>query len=380
MTLDYADNGLSERMRKYRGLVINGKFLAAKPTGVHRVAQQLLDELKKHSDTIATLFPKGMCVIAPRNGKKPVSDGNKLRVRSQSRLVGQAWEQIELPVHARGNLLLSLCNLAPIFANNAITMIHDAQVYTTPSSYSLPFRVWYKLVLPKIGRRSLQILTVSHFSAKQLVDFGVATADRITVIYNGVDHVEHFGRDEDVLAKLGIEHGLYVLALSNTQKHKNIAVLFKAFEKIEGVKLVLIGSAERRDFVVAGIDVGVDTIFAGKVSDEAMRSLMEGALCFAMPSLTEGFGLPPLEAMILGCPTLVAPCGALPEVCGDASLYADPHDPAAWAEGVTRIREDPTLRAQLIDAGRVQSARFTWEAAGRTLLKTLQRFAMTHAD
>lgn len=365
-------------MKKYRGLVINGKFLAAKPTGVHRVAHQLLEELKKHAETLEALFPDGMCIVAPRNGRRPAGEVNEVAVRSRSRLIGQAWEQLELPVHARGNLLLSLCNLAPVTVKSAITMVHDAQVYTTPRSYSAAFRTWYRLILPKIGRRNLQVLTVSHYSAAQLVEFGVASPDRITVIYNGVDHVTRFERDDAIIATLGLQMHGYVLALANTQRHKNIAVLMKAFARLESLKLVLIGAAERRDFSAASIHVPPNVIFAGKVTDGQMRSLMEGALCWAMPSLTEGFGFPPLEAMMLGCPTIVAPCGALPEVCGEASLYADPHDPTAWVNGVTQLRHDPMLRARLIDAGRMQSARFTWEAAGQTLVRTLQRFAERH--
>jgi glycosyltransferase involved in cell wall biosynthesis len=102
---------------------------------------------------------------------------------------------------------------------------------------------------------------------------------------------------------------------------------------------------------------------------------MEDALCFAMPSLTEGFGLPPLEAMMLGCPALLAPCGALPEVCGDAALYANPHDPDAWKDAILRIRDEPGLRERLVEAGRIQSDQFTWDAAGRRIVETIKRFA-----
>ena len=99
---------------------------------------------------------------------------------------------------------------------------------------------------------------------------------------------------------------------------------------------------------------------------------MASALCFAMPSLTEGFGLPPLEAMALGCPAVVAPCGALPEVCGDAALYAAPDQPGQWQAAITSLAADPALRARLAGRGREHAQAMTWERAGDTLMDVLR--------
>jgi glycosyltransferase involved in cell wall biosynthesis len=362
-------------MRAYRSLLINGRFLAAKPTGVQRVARQLLHQLEIHADEINRFFDKGIMICLP--GKSvPDDHDSQLPQEHGSRLKGQAWEQLELPRYAAGSLLLNLCNMAPIASKHAITMIHDAQVYTMPSSYSRAFRNWYRFVLPRLGKRHLQILTVSEFSARQLVEFRVAPADRITVIYNGVDHVLGFTPDPLINVAHGLTPQSYVLALATTQHHKNIGVLLRAFGQggLGNTRLVLIGGTDAADFAAHGLTVPPGTLFAGKVSDGQMRALMENALCFAMPSLTEGFGLPPLEAMMLGCPALLAPFGALPEVCGDAALYADPYDADAWADGIRRLRDEPDLRTRLIAAGRVQSGQFTWDAAGRRLIETIKRF------
>lgn len=363
-------------MTSYRKLLINGRFLGAKPTGVQRVARQLLIELDKHETALNRIFAEGVGVCAPHT-VMTINDDSTMPLDATSMLTGQAWEQLELPRRASGTLLLSLCNLAPVASRNAITMIHDAQVYTMPSSYSRAFRYWYRLVLPLLGRRHSQILTVSEFSASQLVEFGVAPSKRITVIYNGADHVLGFTSDSSINFTHNLQRHSYVLALASTQHHKNIAVLLRAFEqeRLAGTRLVLIGATSAADFAAHGLTAPPGTVFAGKVSDGQMRALMEDALCFAMPSLTEGFGLPPLEAMMLGCPALLAPCGALPEVCGAAALYADPHDSEAWTEGVTRLRDDPELRKQLVAAGRVQSSSFTWEAAGRRLLNAIEAVA-----
>lgn len=363
-------------MPAYRKLVVNGRFLGAKPSGVQRVARQLLLQLQNHADELDKLFDDGIAIAAPAT-VAPAQNDSRISLEQGGRLRGQAWEQLDLPRQAAGGLLLNLSNVGPVASRHAITMIHDAQVYTMPSSYSRPFRLWYRFVLPRLGHRNRQILTVSNYSAQQLIEYGVAPADRITVIYNGVDHVRGFTPDNSVNRGQGLAPQDYVLALSSTQHHKNIGVLLRAFDqgRMGNIRLVLMGAEGATDFAARGLTVPPDTVFAGKVTDGQMRALMEDALCFAMPSLTEGFGLPPLEAMMLGCPAVLAPCGALPEVCGDAALYADPNDADDWAHAMRRLRDEPGLREELAARGRVQSEQFTWAAAGRRLIDTVKCFA-----
>jgi glycosyltransferase involved in cell wall biosynthesis len=99
---------------------------------------------------------------------------------------------------------------------------------------------------------------------------------------------------------------------------------------------------------------------------------MEQAAVFAFPSLTEGFGLPPLEAMLLGTPALIAPCGAMPEVCGDAAVYAAPGSAADWVAALTRLLADRSVREALSDKGRVQAGRYRWADSARQYLELLQ--------
>jgi glycosyltransferase involved in cell wall biosynthesis len=164
------------------------------------------------------------------------------------------------------------------------------------------------------------------------------------------------------------------LALANTQKHKNIAILLKAFAKpeLKDVALVLFGGATKAEFEQLGHIVSPNVQFAGRVTDPELVGLMVNAGALAFPSLTEGFGLPPLEAMALGCPVVAAPFGALPEVCGKAALYADPLDANAWSQKIRAALDDEGVRQSLISAGRRQAGSFTWKRAARNLFEAVK--------
>jgi glycosyltransferase involved in cell wall biosynthesis len=351
----------------------NGKFLTAAPTGVHRVAEELivaLDHLLKAEPSLATAFD--FTLVYPKDvRRRPVL--TSIRDKCAGLFTWIPWEQIDLPRLTVNGLCVSLCNLGPLVSRNAITMMHDAQVYSSPASYSFAFRLWYKSVQPFMGWHHKRILTVSDFSKTELVRYGVARADKIAVVHNGCDHVLRVTPDRGAVVRHGLEDQPYVLSLSNTQHHKNISVLLAAFHaaKLQNVTLALFGGASKADFEALGFAVPGNVRFLGRISDGELSALMTGAAAFACPSLTEGFGLPPLEAMLLGCPSIIAPCGALPEVCGDAALVADPHAPDEWAKQISRLIEDKALHTDMRAKGYAHAGKFTWERAARQLLRNI---------
>lgn len=368
-----AENRLGKKIK----IALNGKFLTAPVTGVHRVAEELilaLDRLIASNSELSAKFD--VVILAPPTAKRSLPT-LFIPTKTVGFLQTYYWEQFDLPRHVGDRLLINLCNLGPFLRRRAITMIHDAQVFTTPESYAFMFRSLYRLVLPIIGLQHRRILTVSNFSKEELSRYRVAAGGKILVIYNGADHIDRGPTNHSATSKFGLAKDRYVLALANVQRHKNIQVLLDAFRRpdMAGLQLVLYGAAQRGDFEDIGIDVPSNVVFTGRIDDADLNGLLENALCLAFPSLTEGFGLPPLEAMRLGCPVVAAPCGALPEVCGDAVLYANPNVSDEWVAAIGDLQAQPGKRQKLASAGKVRSHAFSWDSGARQLLEIVEELS-----
>jgi glycosyltransferase involved in cell wall biosynthesis len=349
-------------------MVLNGRFLSAPQTGVQRVAANLVRAL----DQLIAAQPgaAGDWVLrAPRDTPRqpPLA---AMRFEGASLLKGQAWEQLELPVAAQRAALINLCNAGPLMAPSALTLIHDAQVYLAPESYSPAFNCWYRLTLPRLAANSRCVVTVSEFSKAMLARFRVAPLDRIRVVPNGADHMLQAPADERALPRLGLTPQSFVFAFGSLQPHKNLAVLLRAFADpaLRDLQLVVGGGVAAADAAQAfGVQPSRNVRFAGRLPDGEVRALLEAAVCLACPSTTEGFGLPPIEAMALGCPAIVAPAGALPEVCGPAASYAPADDVAAWVGAIAEIAGDASGRETRRRKARAHATQYSWRRSAALL-------------
>lgn len=348
------------------GIVINGRFLTQGVTGVQRFAA----EIAAAADALAGRgeWPVAR-VLHPAEARE--SGLRHLRVAAVGAHGGQRWEQLELPQALQGDFLVNLGNTAPLLAGaKQAVVIHDAGAFDTPDSYSFAFRTWYRFLQRRLARSGARLLTVSEFSRGRIAAaLGVDQAS-IGVLPEGGEHILRVAAEDAVLAKHGLAPARYALVVGNPAAHKNLAALTAAAEVLgaHGLTLAVAGAADPAVFRAGGGVAAEVARVLGRVSDAELRALYANALCLVFPSRYEGFGLPPLEAMVCGCPVVAAHAGAVPEVCGEAALWFDPAQPATLREALERLVGEDGLRDGMRAAGLARAARFTWERAARELL------------
>ncbi|RKP53188.1 glycosyltransferase family 1 protein [Cohnella endophytica] len=343
-------------------IYINARFLTQSITGVQRYAIELvksIDRLIDRGDIDASELK--FTLIAPRGAINGL-ELKHIEVRFVGKLKGHLWEQFELPFFTGDGLLLNLCNTSPIVKRNQVTTIHDASVYAVPQTYSFLFRAWYKLLFSVSKVISRSIITDSDFSKKELIQYCKIAPSKIRTIYLGKEHIHDHNADPLFLSKIN-EGRPFLLAVSSMSPNKNFGSILQAVELMGKVDfdIVIAGGTNPKIFSSSHPTDLSAYRYLGYVDDSQLRTLYENADCFIYPSYYEGFGLPPLEAMASGCPVIVSNTASLPEVCGDAVLYCDPHSPKQIAESIHRMMGDPQLRANLRTKGLERAKQFSWE-------------------
>lgn len=353
---------------------VNGRYLTQTLSGVQRYARNIVGAL----DQIEAA--RGATIISPHGSVHP--DYRRLEALETGALSGYAWEQIELPIAARGQRLLNLCNMAPVIKSEQIVCIHDTNVLSSPDSYTRGFRAAYRSLQPLFARRAVKIATVSQASARQIARYLPISLSQIVVLPNGHEHALTWDPYRSALPmELPVHSGdrPFVLAIGSGARHKNIALLVDIAPELDalGINLVLVGEgsicAQREGGLPANVHL------CGRVSDDDLAYLLDHALCLAFPSFTEGFGLPIVEAMARGCPVVSSDCASMPEVCGDAALLASPFDPAQWVGQIRKLATSPQLAADLVGLGREQCRKFSWHDSAEGYMELLENPGVTAA-
>lgn len=356
-------------------LLLNARFLMRTPTGVDRTATELTAALlqlgvPEQFGTFRALRPAGEIATPDSRPSELLKSAEIL----PAYFSGQIWEQIALARAYPSDYLLSLCNMGPVLRRRQVVMLHDAQAFRQPESYSRAFRMWYHALQPCLGHRAEVVLTVSESSRRDLENFGVIPRGKAKVVHNGADHILRIAPDASTLMRHGLASKRYFLALGSLAPHKNLSMLATAagLRKDKSIPLVIAGGGNAKVFGDSGIAPSDNLRILGRVSDPELRCLYENATALVFPSKTEGFGLPPAEAMFCGCPVIASTGGAIPEVVGDAAVSLDPEDVEGWRDAMMQMAEDNLLRDGLSHAGRMRVARFTWKSAARTLADCLK--------
>jgi glycosyltransferase involved in cell wall biosynthesis len=307
-------------------VVVNGRFLGARTTGVQRTARGLLEAARTEGLDFTVMAPSGV--------EDRLVDRTTPALRG--RFAGNVWEQVVLPIAARRRAVLSLANTAPVALRRAAVVVHDLATLVEPRWFRRDMLLYGKISLAA-ARRASVVFAVSRQVAGELIEAGVP-GERTHLLRWALDPAFHPATAEEVTAarrRFGLERD-YVLHVGWADPRKDATLLVAAHLAVVAGHphdLVLVGSPHPNLAPVELPDQQSVRVLAN-VDDVELRALMTGAAAFAYPSQYEGFGLPPLEAMACGTPALVSDIPALRESAGEGATFLPSGNLEAWVEGI----------------------------------------------
>jgi glycosyltransferase involved in cell wall biosynthesis len=358
---------------RFKNVTVNGRFLCRQMTGVDRFATEVLLAVDQLLGTPEFKHVRMRIWVPEPPIQQPAFKHIQIKRLPIGR--GQLWEQLVLPLATAGSTLVNLCNTGPVLKRKQYTVIHDATTVSMPEAFSKSFRLWYRFLMPALGVMSRKVLTVSEYAKSDIARcFGIAPGHMV-VLGEGGDHIHRHASDTSILAKHGLQANQYFLAVSSNAPHKNFKLIGQALAlgQVGGMKVAIAGGNNQRVFGTSGPAAHADIAWLGYVSDAELKALYENAAAFVFPSLHEGFGLPLVEAMELGCPVLSSNTASMPEVCGDAALYFSPTDAAQLLTQMQAMAANPGLRAQYAAKGLERAKHWKWHKAARNLLAEVLR-------
>jgi glycosyltransferase involved in cell wall biosynthesis len=306
--------------------------------------------------------------------QKHIKNSDKVEIIEFNSPIYSISEQIIFPVKIPAcDLFLSPhynIPLAPIRAKKRIVIINDANHLAFYNLLSLKQKLYSKFMMKAAVYKSDKIIAISEFTKSEILKYLTVDNEKIKVVHFGIDSEKIESELHDSLSIKSIP-AKYLLYVGNIKPHKNLINLLKAFEIIlsshNDYKLIIVGKKE--GFITGDNEVfkivennsllKANIIFTGYIENRELYNYYKSSSIFVFPSLYEGFGIPPLEAMICECPVVASNITAIPEICGDAILYVNPMQPEDIAEKVNTLIENRYLREELIKKGKLQITKFS---------------------
>ena len=277
----------------------------------------------------------------------------------------------------------------PLHISKSISFIYDVSYERFPQFADKHNQAFLSSQVKKTAKRSDIIATISKNSQREIEHFYEVASDKISVLYPAVDQREFYRRPPSDIKKIQTKYGIkgqYIMFIGNLEPRKNLINLLLAYEKLpktvrKKYALLLVGAKGWQDGEIfetierlkkQGNTVLLPTQY---VVDEDRPALMSGATVFAYPSVYEGFGIPPLEAMACGLPVASADNSSLPEAVGSAAQTFDAMSVEDMSEAILKILESPSLQKHLVQAGYVQVDKFSWEHSAQQLIELLEELS-----
>ncbi|MFC1855229.1 glycosyltransferase family 4 protein [Thermodesulfobacteriota bacterium] len=361
---------------KNRQIIINATNIGKKPSGIGLTTLSILSGLAKLKTDIEFL------VFLNQNAKEHIATIDfptnfKLHWTSYAispdygttghirRLLYSNY----LSFKFRGRYVFNTSQLeAALFKKRQILAVHDVIALVVKNDEKRSEQLFYKHYLKSALNSSEQIIVPSKHTGDLLSSIYNIPAEKIHVIHHGLNDMF-----KDEAKNINAQKENFILYAGRISPTKNITRILKAFDLIRDKvdhKLLFIGGEDHNKLLPENDD---RIIVKGYVSNEELLNHYKTAALFIFPSLYEGFGLPPLEAMACSCPTVVSNVASIPEVCSDAAFYVDPLSVDSIADGMLKVLTDNTLRNEMINNGIKRVGDFSWEKASKTYLEIFER-------
>lgn len=340
----------------------------AQRVGSSQVAYELIKYLEKtdHKNDYTILLPYQPLADLPKE-----RDGWKYKILRPKRL----WTHIALPLFlftskTKPDLIFSPTHYIPRFSPIKrvatifdLSFLHFPEMFTKKDLWQL--KNWTKFSVESADH----IITISNFSKQDITEQYKIDKNKITVAYPGYDN--------EIFKKKNSKIGNYVIYIGTLQPRKNLIRLMEAVSRIEGLKLIIVGKTgwEYEEILAAPKRLGIENRveFKGYLATEKVVGLLNGASAFVLPSLYEGFGIPVVEAMAVGCPVIVSNVSSLPEVVGEAGLLVDPYSVDQIEQAIRTLVSDKKLREKYIKLGLAESQKFSWEKMAKQVLQVFTK-------
>lgn len=325
-------------------VVVNGRFLARRVTGVERYGREILRHIGSDYQVIST--------------------------RRQG-WMGHAWEQFFLPTKLNSqSILWSPTNTGPLMIRNQALTIHDLAPLEHPEWFQASFAAWYRLFLPLLARRVRKIFTPSEYVKQKVMKrLGIRY---VTVTPNSVDHM--IFHPDAKQAEFDLPK-CYILFVGSLEPRKNLDLLLQAWNETKNEfkdAWLIIAGASGTVFKALNFSREIERVrFLGYIDDETLAGLYATATVFVLPSQDEGFGLPALEAMASGTPVIVSDGGALPEVVGEAGMIFCLSDSVGLRISLKECLSNAKLRSELSENGLRRAKQFSWQTTAELVWKNL---------
>ncbi len=308
-------------MKQY---IVNGKYMAERMQGIVRYSRELMAELDHLIDDRISIT----LVIPP--DAKDIPEFKNIKIESIGKHTGVIWEQLDLGRYVRRHkeaTLINLCNIVPFGVKPGITVVHDIMYKVNHDHYTTfrnrISRIWHEIQYKYLFRHEKLILTVSNYSKSEIEKYYPKTKGKIKVVPDGWEHVLKFKASQDWQDRYPYLHsGEFYFSLATLSKNKNGIWIMKVAEKNPNAVFAMAGKIYETEYDKIPPNVHL----LGFISDEDACALMKHCKAFLFPSIYEGFGIPPLEALALGAEVISSNSTSLPEVLGDSVHYINPYD------------------------------------------------------